>query len=236
MNRLVHCCAALVAFLLTAPGPYAQRLPPHSNIKTVGIISAIGQSFMIERVPASPLQWLGPPDASFLDIGDWSVDARVTREATQALSKKFSVRSVAFEEADFDSWTWPNLLDRIAQLPVPMENIDAYVVILRDWRGDEIGGSVHQLAGLGLYSRQSRTGVFASYRIAVIDARSDSIVASRAVLTRDGQLPWIPVAPAVWPRRRYDLTTAQISLLQTDVRVLIDKTLVPTLDEILAVR
>lgn len=236
MNRVVHFCAVLLALLLGAQGPYAQRLPTHSNIRTIGIISAIGQSFMFERVTPSTLQWLGPPDTSFLDIGDWGVDARVTREAMEVLTKKFAVKPVTFEEADFDTWTWSTLLDRIAQLPLPMDNIDAYVVILRDWRGDEIGGSVHQLAGLGLYRRELRTGVFASYRIAIIDARNDSILASRAVLTRDGKLPWLPVTLVPWPRTQNDLTPRQISTLQTGVRTLIDDTLVPALDEMFAVR
>jgi hypothetical protein len=225
--------------LLGAQGQYTTRLPPHTGIKTVGIISAIGESFMFEHVSASPLQWLGPPDSSFLEIGDWGIDARVTREAAQALSKTFAVKPVAFEEAGFDNWTWPRLLDHIRQLPLPTDGIDAYVVILRDWRSDEIGGSAQQIAGLGLYRMDGdrpRTAVFACYRIAVIDARDDTILASRAVLARDGKLPWLSVAPSLWPKTQNDLTAPQTAILEKDSRALIDQTLAPALNQMFALR
>lgn len=223
--------------LLGAQGQYTTRLPPHTGIKTVGIISAIGELFMFEHVSASPLQWLGPPDASFLEIGDWGVDAGVTREAARALSKTFVVKPVAFEEADFDTWTWPTLLDRIQQLPT--HGVDAYVVILRDWRSDEIGGSAQQIAGLGLYRRDGdrpRTAVFACYRIAVIDAHNDTILASRAVLASEGKLPWLVIAPSLWPKTQNDLTASQTAILEKDSRALIDETLTPALDAMFSLR
>ncbi|MGD0189285.1 MAG: hypothetical protein ABSD74_00935 [Rhizomicrobium sp.] len=193
---------------------------------------------MFERVGKSPLEWAGPPRTSFLEISDWGLDDAVMGEATAVLSKRFAVKQVTYEEADFDTWTWDSLSRDIRALPLPVDDIDAYVVILRDWRGDEIGHSVHQLGGLGLYRRDGtggpRLGAFAAYRIAIIDARSGEIMASRPVLTQIGQLPRLPVAPSIWPNTQNDVTDAQRTMLQTCLRRLIDATLPPTLKGLMA--
>jgi hypothetical protein len=238
---IVATIALMIAVVCAPPsfaGVYTKEISPRTNIKTIAIISAIGESFMFEHVAASPLEWLGPPGTSFLEIGDWGLDARVAREAKQALSKKFAVEPVGFEEADFDTWTWPTLLQHIDELHG--HDIDAYVVILRDWRDDAIGGTAHQIAGLGLYRRDTgdrqRIGVFACYRIAVIDAHHDSVLASRRIFTADGKLPWLPIAPALWPETQNDLTAAQTAILQSDTRALIDDTLTPALDEMFSLR
>jgi hypothetical protein len=231
----------LIALSVSAKaGIYTEEIPPGAGIKTVGIISAIGQTLMFEHVRASPLQWLEPPNTSFLEISDWGLDALVTHEVADILSKKFHVKPVSFEEADFDTWTWPNLLRRIDELPLPMDDIDAYIVILRDWRGDEIGNSLHQLAGLGLYRRDvpgsMRLGVFASYRIVVVDARNTRVLASTAVLTGGGGLPWSPITAALWPKTQNEMTDAQRKAIQADIRTLIEETLRPALDEIVGDR
>jgi hypothetical protein len=217
-------------------GIFTDHLPPRSGIKTVAIISAIGDTFMFEHIRTSPLQWLQPPEASFLEISDWGLDALVTHEAADLLSKKFHVKPVIFDEADFDTWTWSNLLRDVDELPPPMDTIDAYVVILRDWRGDEIGKSVQQLAGLGFYRRDTpgspRLGIFASYRIVVLDARSPAIVASLAVLAHGGELPWSPATADLWPNTQNDMTDGQRKTIQVNVRRLIENTLRPALDEI----
>ncbi len=200
------------------------------KIKTVGIISAIGDTFMFEHVCASPFEWIGPPETSFLEISDWGLDDLVMREATAALSRRFAVKPVTFEEADFDTWTWSTLVLHLRELPLPLDNIDAYVVILRDWRGDEIGNSVHRLAGVGLYRRdrakgQPRLGLFASYRIALVDAHTYDIIASRPALKADGNLPWEPVAPSLWPKTQNNLADAQKAILQNNLHRLIEETL-----------
>ena len=237
-RALVTICAAiLVLFALSGAGPQTQALPAHTKIRTVGIISAIGDTLMFERVSNSWYEWIGPPATSFLEITDWGLDDFVDREATAALSKHFAVKPVSYAEADFDTWSWSSLVRRLRELPLPVDDIDAYVVILRDWRGDEIGNSVHQIAGLGVYRRDysrrpPRLGVFASYRIAIVDAHSYDILASREALMPDGHLPWAAVAQSLWPRTQNDLTDAQRTALQVDLNKLIDETLKSTLRQL----
>ena len=227
---LVFCCA--LPFSVTA-GPYTKSLPSHTKIKTVAIISTIGETFMFEHVRASPFEWIASPDTSFLEISDWGVDDLVNRDASAVLSKRFAVKPVKYEEGDFDTWTWSSLFHTIRELPLPEDDIDAYVLILRDWRPDEIGHSVHEVAGLGMYSRDpvggARAGIFAAYRIAIIDAHTYEVLASREALTADGRLPWSPTAPSLWSKSQNDMTDAQKATLQSGLSALIEKTLTPTL-------
>jgi hypothetical protein len=234
-RALAVCVGVVALFAFGAAGPYDQKIPPHANIHSVAIIAAIGETFMFERVRNSPFEWMGPPETSFLEIANWGLDDLVTRKATAALSGRYTVEPVKYEEADFDTWTWPSLVRHIRELPLPEDNIDAYVVVLRDWRGDGIGRSVHQVAGVGAYrhdySAGPKLGVFASYRIVVIDAHSYDILTSRAALTTDGSLPWTPLAPSLWPKTQNDLTEKQTTSLRNEIMALIDKTLEQTVQE-----
>jgi hypothetical protein len=227
----------LALLTLSGAGPYTQSLPPHTRIKTVAIISAVGESFMFEHVRAAPFEWIGAPDTSFLEISDWGMDDLVSREATMVLSKRFAVKPVKYEEADFDTWTWASLPRTIRELPLPEDDIDAYVLILRDWHPDEIGHSVHQIAGLGLYKRDlAGLGVYAAYRIVVVDAHTYEVIASRRALTTDGRLPWGPTGPSLWPKTQNDVTDAQKTTLQAGLNALIDHTLAPTLQGLISAR
>ena len=234
MKRIALACIAFfTAVSFAIAGAYTGSIPPHAKIKTIGIISAIGDTLMFEHVREGAFEWMGPPDASFLEIADWGIDDLVTRETTAALAKRFTVKPVTFEEGDFDSWTYKTLARDIRELPLPDDDIDAYVVILRDWRYDEIGNSVHQAAGLGLYRRDAggseHVGAYASYRIVIVDARNYEIIASRAALLPDGKLPWIQISPSLWPTTQNDLTDAQNKSLRNDLTRLLDETLTPTL-------
>lgn len=188
---------------------------------------------MFERVRDAPFEWMGPPDASFLEISDWGLDEFATREATAILSPRFSVKPVTFEEADFDTWTPESLVSHLREMPPPEDPIDAYVLILRDWQSDAIGRSIHQVAGIGLYDRQAsggqRLGVFASCRIVVIDAHSFEVLASRLAQMPDGTLPWLPVAPSLWPATQNDLTDAEKAALQENGRRLLGEAIGPAL-------
>ncbi|HEY2445637.1 MAG TPA: hypothetical protein VGI20_07870 [Rhizomicrobium sp.] len=208
--------------------------PSLAHIKSIGIIAAIGDTCMFERVPDSRFEWIAPPDASFLEISDWNLDDEVAAEVTDVLTQHYTVQDIAIEHQDFDTWTWDTLRRDIRELPVPVVPVDAYLLVLRDWRADEIGRTDHQLGGLGLYRRdlgagKERLGVFASYRVVLMDAENGNILASQPALMPGNKLPWLPAAPSLWPRTQNDLTDAQRRELQTGFLKLVDETLAPAL-------
>lgn len=202
-----------------------------SRIRTIAVIPALGSTFQFEHVTAKPLEFLGPPDARFLEISDWGLDEKISREVSAALETRFTIKPIVFQSADFSSWNGSLL--KHASLDLNGDPaIDAYVFILRDWRRDEIGHSVHALGGLGLYRRdgaRARYGVYACYRIIVVDALTGDIIASRAALFPHDQLPWIKAGPDLWPATPDALDAVQRDRLQEIETRLIEMTLRPTL-------
>jgi hypothetical protein len=223
----------LAALSLSAANAHPGRLSPQQlhRIKTVAVISALGGSFLFEHVRANALEWLGPPDSHFLEISDWNFDPRIEAVTTKALSARFVVKPIFFQPADFSTWDdWLLKRNTLALNGDPA--IDAYVLILRDWQGDEIGRSVHALGGLGLYRRdgaKTKFGVFASYRIVVVDALTGRTIASRRAMLPNGRLPWLPATSGLWPKTQNDMTEAQRATLVGDETRLIDETLLPAL-------
>ena len=236
-----RCAAALgvllAALALGAGGPYTARLSPADlrHIRTVAVVSAVGSSFLFEHVRDTQFEWMGPPDSRFLEISDWGIDAQITRDVTRALVTRFTVRPIAFTPANFSSLN-DDLLKHASLDLNGDPAIDAYVFVLRDWHWDEIGHSVHDVGGLGIYRRDRtggppRLGVFACYRIVVVDALTGDIIASRAALLRDGDLPWIAVDASLWPKTPNDLNDVEKATLATDESRLVDETLGLTLEK-----
>jgi hypothetical protein len=222
--------AALLSVLLSAWAP--KPVQPH--IRSIGIITALGDTCMFERVPERPFEWIAPPEASFLEISDWGIDDAVTADITKLLGAHYRVQPITVEHQDFDTWTYDSLARDIRELPIPQIPVDAYLLVLRDWRHDGIGKTDHQLAGLGLYRQDRRTGAerlgaFASYRLALLDPNTGNVIASRAALLPNGRLPWLSARPALWPPTQNDLTDVQRRELLTDFLKLIDTTLPHTL-------
>jgi len=235
--RRVHAAAALLlaTIVLGGSGAYTPRLssPDLRNIRTVAVISALGNSFVFEHVPSAQLAQLAPPDSKFLEISDWALDPLIMKEASAALARRFTVKQIVFRPADFSTWDYSLLKDAALDLNGDPA-IDAYVLILRDWHWDEIGYGTHALGGLGLYRKDkpnghSKYGAFASYRIVVVNALTGDTLASREARLSDDSLPWLPADASLWPETPNDLTEAQRATLLDDERKLVDATLLRTL-------
>ena len=229
-------CAGAVLLLALAVCAAAPA-PPQARIHSIGLITALGDTCMFERVPDSPFEWIAPPDASFLEISDWGIDEHVTNAIAKSLGTHYRVQAIEIEHQDFDTWKYDSLARHIRELPIPEKPVDAYLVVLRDWQSDAIAGSDHQLGGLGLYRRDlphggERLGVFASWRLVLADPDSGEAIVSRAVTLPDGHVPWLSASPALWPRTQNDLTDAQRHELRSDFVKLIDETLPRALKQI----
>ena len=228
--------AVLAVLMLCGAGPYTTRLSTQDlrHIRTIAVIPALGATFLFEHVSDRPYEWIGPPDSHFLEVSDWGLDAQIGRDVTTALSARFVVKPVAFVSANFSSWNdW--LLKR-ATLDLNVDPaIDAYVLMLRDRCPDAIGYSVHELSGLGLYRRDGkrmRLGIFACYRIVVVDALTGDTIASHAARTATGTLPWISADKSAWPKTPNGLSAAQRTSLANAETSLINATLLKTLQQV----
>jgi hypothetical protein len=229
--RLAICAGS--ALLLSGSGPKA----PLPTIRSLGIIAALGDTCMFEDVPDVAFEWIKPPKASFLEISDWGIDDEVTNAIGKQLAPRYKIQSISIEHQNFDSWTYESLARRIRELPIPETPVDAYLLVLRDWRHDAIGNTDHQLGGLGLYRRDRRGGadhfgVFASYRLVLLNAINGNLIASRPALSPDGRLPWQSTSSSLWPSNTNDPGDAQKHELRADFLRLIGTTLPPTLRQL----
>ena len=120
--------AALLTIALCGAAPKTAK----PNIQSIGIIAALGDTCMFERVPDTAFEWIAPPEGSFLEISDWGIDADVTNALTKLLGTHYRVQSIAIAHQDFDIWTWGSLARHVRELPLPEARIDAYLVVLRD--------------------------------------------------------------------------------------------------------
>ncbi|HEY1612838.1 MAG TPA: hypothetical protein VGF97_03980 [Rhizomicrobium sp.] len=229
--------AALTAVVtLGGAGAYTNAVPRTAlaHIKSIGLIVSVGDTCMFEHTKPSALEWAAPPEASFLEISDWQIDDHVAQEVTTLLAARFQIQVVPFEHQAFDNWTYAQLSRRIREMPEPDEPVDAYLVILRDWRPDVLGPSRQEVGGLGLYRRgNSRPNLFASYRIALLDAQDGRLIATRPALSPSGDTPASLAPFGTWPRTQNELSVAQGEILKTGLTSLVDQTLVSTLNQLL---
>jgi hypothetical protein len=225
-------CVGTVA-LLAGAGPN----PTLPHIRSIGIIAALGDTCVFERVPDTAFNWIAPPKASFLEISDWNIDDEVTNAIAKQLGTRYRVQSIAIEHQDFDAWTYNSLARHIRELPIPETPADAYLLVLRDWQRDAIGNTSQLIGGLGLYRRDAsrggrRYGAFAAYRLVLLDANRGDLIASHPALLRNGRQPWLPVSASLWPPTPNDLKDAQRNVLKTDFIRLIEATLPHALSQI----
>lgn len=201
------------------------------RFKTIAIISAVGHTFLFQHAGSGAFAWLKPPDSHFLEISDWNIDPMVVKLAATALARNFTIKQVAFEPADFSTWDY-SLLRRAALDLNGDPNIDAYLLILRDRRADDLTYSAASLNGLGMLRQDGdarKFAVFASYRVVLVDALTGETVASRAVRLTDGTTPTLAADRTLWPKTQNDLTPAQTAAISADAQRLVRETLLPAL-------
>src|SRR3954470_14559308 len=100
MRRVSHCAglvAVVLAISLGACGTFATRDTRLQAVKTVGIISAIGDEM---SVASAGLTGLNNANRS-LPIASWGLDDQVVQLAATALSARFSIQPVSYRRAAF---------------------------------------------------------------------------------------------------------------------------------------
>jgi len=224
----------LAVFGLLVLAAWAPK-PAHLHIKSVGVIAALGDTCMFVHVRDTPFQWIGPPEAGFLEISDWGLDDEVAKLVETALGPRYNVQSIPIEHQDFDTWSYASLTRRVRELPVPVTPVDAYLLVLRDWHPDAIGGSDHHLVGLGLYRNdlvhgRGRYGEFAAYRLVLMEPDRGKVLASVPGILLTAEFPTLPAKPTLWPRTQNDLTDRQRETLRENFLSLMVNSLPVTLE------
>lgn len=143
----------------------------YAGIHTVGVVSAIGDSFFFDNDGPSILPRGGIEP---LDISSWGIDPWLEQTVKAAISTRFSVRPIEVGTGAARRCTAP---EQCASTLPHTDNVDAYVLVYKAWIPDPITG-MGNVAGLGilyhpgLFGLGTAYAIHATYGVVVIDART----------------------------------------------------------------
>jgi len=194
--RCVGHCAGLVAVALAvslgACGTFAARDTRLQAVKTVGIISAVGDEM---NVTSAGLTGLNNTNRS-LPIGSWGLDELIVQQAGTALNARFNVQPVSYRRAAFAAITDSPIrpmnvvrgdpFKRLVQTEVSPQGLDAYVVITK---ARSSAGSGRYVEGIGLIEYRtllaSHNQLHALYEIRVFEGKTFKLIEKRAAQPLD---------------------------------------------------
>ena len=228
-----------IAALLLLAGCAGQPAPPQNlaAIKTVGVISLLGDQFTVSNAGWTPLG----NDTSVGAVPGWNIDQRIANDVAALLGQRFSVSPMTYDPASFGRGIVVDYGRVLVSLPDGSKRTLHQVLGAQSGQLDAVllvtpagaqTGSGFVARGLGLLRSRSffqRTDVHALYRVTVVRTRDDTVIADTyaPALPDCGDLagPCRAVSPTLWSDDFARLTPAQIQTLQNTVEPLIDASL-----------
>ena len=207
---------------------------PYAQIKTVAIVSAIGDQIEFDHVGAM----FGAGRSSDRPLpapADWQLDEKVEAEIKDAVSRRFTIkdtgqgRAALYAAPPIDtSVPLRKTLDQLA----PRADIDGYIVVLKYTRPiDDITAT-----GLGLANRgtlgKSFSFMFAQYAILLVDAHSLKVLAvgfAQMSPKFPSTQPVLLESDYLWPDQPSAARPPQLALIHTDLDKMLDDGIPETL-------
>lgn len=213
------------------------------GVKSVAIISAIGDTVTLADADEGG-GFFNAIDPQRIDSRAWGIDDAVTKQIAAAIKGRFTVKTVAYDRADFARIPWSPLLNQQAPVEKQLKaltnpGVDAYVVVTKMRIADVAGHAGPNQSGLGLalesggmFSSNTVT-MFAIYTIRVIDARTfETLETEGAHLPKTGLLPRVPIVEvdkSLWPGRASDVTPAKETAIEAKMAALVQESIGSTL-------
>jgi hypothetical protein len=179
----------LVAFSVGACASFETRQTKLQAVKTVGIVSAVGDQITFAR---GGLTGSNNRSESF-PVASWGLDDLIVQQATEVLSGRFQVQPVtyrrdAFAKLEKGSVVAPVNLIRgdpfknLVQTDVSPQGLDAYIVITK--AKSNLGGGSRKLEGIGFLTYgtalESYNQIHALYEIRVFDGKTFDVIEKMA--------------------------------------------------------
>src|SRR5579883_446537 len=235
-------CLALFAM---AGGCVAGKHPPPdrlAEIKTVGVISAIGDRVTFETIGASVFG-----NVEVTEPVEWDIDRHVVARITAALAGRYKVVPVNYDRVAFDKIAWadetsvapgfrdatPRRIEDIVAAAASPPGLDAYVVVSRATspyaRGHQIVRGLGIVRGEG--SATYAPAAYALYDLSLIDGPKHTVIGrARASLPSDGafrllQGPYREIKASIWAPSLAALAPSRQQQLRETLLDLIDRSL-----------
>src|SRR5437016_5807128 len=187
-SRCVSFATALLAVNLSACATFETGETKLQAVKTVGMISAVGDDMSFVK---AGLTGLNNP-AQSLPIRSWGLDDLIVQQATAALSGRFQVQPLSYQRTAFaaikDSPVAPvNLVrgdpfKKLLKTEVTPKGLDAYIVIIK--AKSNFGGGARKVEGIGFVSYgtllASYSEIHVLYEIRVYDGKTFDVIEKMA--------------------------------------------------------
>ena len=174
----------LLAVNISACAMFEPRQTKLQAVKTVGIISAVGDEMSFARAGLAGLN----NSSQGFPIRSWGLDDLIVQQATTASSGRFQVQPVSYNRAAFaaikDSPVAPvNLVrgdpfKKLVQTEVSPQGLDAYIVITK--AKSNFGGGARKVEGIGFITygtvMESYNKIHALYEIRVFDGKTFDVI------------------------------------------------------------
>jgi hypothetical protein len=189
-------CIAMTILLVLSSGAHAlfeTRDAKLASVKTVGIISAVGDQFTLAK---AGLTGLDNSSRSF-PILSWGLDDLIVQQATTALSGRFQVKPVSYQRAVFagvkESPIKPveivrgDPFEKLVKTEVSPQGLDAYIVITK--AKANLGGGGRKVEGIGIVTYravlESYSQLYALYEIRIVDGKTFDVIEKMAATPLD---------------------------------------------------
>lgn len=239
---------AIVGLLLLVLAACAQPVSKEQlgQIKTVGVISAIGGDFNFTTVGFTVFG----NDFKQANIESWGVDDYVVAQIGEALRSRYDVRAVTYRRSAFTSqnmdtpvgWQGPfdkrRTIQEVIRTDAQPQGLDAYVVVT-DY-GSQFGTTNQGVRGVGLVKGgglgTSRVGLHVLYRVIVVSGRDQKVIGQAQAETMPDAEPSVflrgpsrEVGMSLWSDGMQAMAPAKQDQVKAGVRSLISRSLPPTL-------
>ena len=184
VRRAAFAFAMLLVLGRSASALFETRDTKLQAVKTVGIISAVGDHFVFSKAGLTGFD----NGSRSVSIASWALDDFFVQQATSLLSARFQVKPVSYSRATFAAINESPLrpvelirgdrFKKLVETDVTPQGLDAFVVITRA-RAD-LGAGGRKVEGIGLvtYSTmtESYSAIHALYEIRVVDGKTFDVI------------------------------------------------------------
>jgi hypothetical protein len=212
----------------------AAHTADYARIRTVAVVSAIGQTLTVQRTTVLL------PQSGSLDIAGWKLDEQMESALQHYLADRFEFRDIHADRAALAHipngiWNYSKPAVRSFLAALPNDGVDAFIIVRPDHEYETPGlpGLAMDIQDAGIFSKPPPRG-WANYEIDVIDAHSFATLASAysRIQLRDGTKPdfaGFVCGEGLRPGDGLSFSEKQLSLLHAAFSKLLDVSLLETL-------
>jgi hypothetical protein len=219
---------------------------PPAEYRRVGIVSVVGSEFTFKHVGTTAFT----NEAKTVLVPQWGLDRFIAETLGERLKSRYTIEPTEFpadrfrqlDSTSFGAFTILQSVGDAVREHVQPAGLDAYIVVIKADRGDEISNTNQALIGVGLLDRtvlsRRADALYTAFDIYIVDGRTYRVVSHAAgaryektILTQVAQMPFRIVDADLWRDSPDAMTPEQTAR----IKVILQELLKSGIDGALAV-